>query len=160
MNNAERRTERRTERIAHFRTDYSRMSTEPRARLEQDLIQHYFAPRYQCSPFDPTALVALAKQQHPGRPEFAEALARCTQQWRKNEMYAYFADPQAKDRSRYHKGFVLDCPRQGALVVDVAVNGAIFGIEYIDAVKHHRGDADQTSLVAQGPPVLRIVHWK
>ena len=80
MNNAERKTERMTERIAYFRKDYSTMSTDARNRFEADLMRHYFAPRYQCSPFDPTPLVALAKQQHPDHPEHAEALARCTQQ--------------------------------------------------------------------------------
>lgn len=146
--------ERKTERIAHFSTDYAHMSPAARARLEEDLMRLYFTPHYQCMPFDPTELVALVKEQCPDQPELAEAFARCTEQWRKNNLYTYFMDPQAKERSRYAYGFFLECPRQGLLVVDVAESGAIQGIEHMKNVM--RGEEHDIPL----PPAMRIVHWK
>jgi hypothetical protein len=141
------------ERIAYFQTDYANMAPATRARLEEDLMRHYFRPRYQCVPFDPTELVELAKQQWPQHPQRAEALARCTEQWRESTGYGYFQDPKARDGKPCKGGFLLHCPRQGELLFDTDKDGGIIGVEYLAIVL--RGEEEEVEPV----PAMRIVHW-
>ncbi|MGB3526893.1 MAG: hypothetical protein WBB32_13110 [Flavobacteriales bacterium] len=137
------------------RTDYSRMTPEARVALLADLEQHYFTSRYEHLPFDPTDMVVLAQQQLPRSPQVAVALACCTQHWVESELYSYFIDPEAPDRSRCAGGFMLHCPVLGMLLFDTDAQGGIVGVEYL-------------SLVLQGEqpherppsPALRSEYWK
>ncbi|MGV9013523.1 MAG: hypothetical protein ACOH13_13090 [Flavobacteriales bacterium] len=145
-------------RIAQFTPDYAGMSAAARAEMLAELERHYFTPRYQCSPFDPSALVTLAQEQYPHRPEFAEALGRCTEQWRENTLCAYFQDPaQRLTRAKWIGSFWLVCPTQGELIIDVLEDGNILSIEYLEVVMlDHERNAKR---LVVAPPVLKIVHW-
>ena len=142
------------ERIAYFQTDYANMAPATRARMEEDLMRHYFTPRYQCTPFDPTEWVRLAQDQLPMFPQAAEALARCTQQWRESEFYSYCQDPEAPDRSRCAGSFLLHGSRKGILLFDTDAQGGIIGVEYLSIVFR--------SIEAEDEPLpeMRIVHFK
>ncbi len=146
-------------RITYTSPDYANMPASARADMLADLERHYFTPRYQCSPFDPTELVALALEQRPDRPEFAEALGRCTEQWWEHELYAYLQDPSLRaTRAAYGGGFVLLCPRLGRLNFDMLKDGSMLGIEFMEAVMSLRGEGN-----AGVPPAsvgLRVVHRK
>ncbi len=148
-------------RITYPSPDYANMSAAARADMQAELERHYFTPRYQCSPFDPTELVALMMDQWPDRPKLAEALGRCTEQWRENNMHAYLQDP-AKRRTRapWLGSLPLLCPRQGELFIDVLKDGSILGIEYLRAALRQYDDERDAVSIAKAPPVLKIVHWK
>ena len=146
------------QRIAQFTPDYAGMSAAARADMLAELERHYFTPRYQCSPFDASALVRLAQEQYPQRPAFAEALGRCTEQWRENTLCAYPQDPaQRATRAKWLGSFGLRCPEQGQLVIDVLEDGSILSIEYLDVVMREHARNELPLSVA--PPVLKIVHW-
>jgi hypothetical protein len=144
------------ERTIEHRTDYTRMSDDFRAKLLADLERHYFTSRYEHLPFDPTDWVALAEQQLPMFPQAAEALARCTQQWRESGLYSYFTDPESPDRSRCAGGFLLHCPHQGILLFDTDAQGGIVGVEYLSIVL--RGEEE--AIEREPLPALRIAYWK
>ena len=131
------------------------MNEAARAAMEQDLMRHYFKPRYWSVVFDPAPLVELAREQWPLLPERAEALARCTEQWSESTGYGYFIDPRTSGRRRHAGGFSLLCPRQGQLVFDVDPEGAIIGVEYLAIVM--RGEEEE---VHEPLPALRIEYWK
>ena len=145
--------------IAYTSPDYARMPAGARADMLDELERHYFTPRYQCSPFDPTELVALALEQWPGRPELAEALGRCTEQWWENELYAYLQDPSLlATRSVYGGGFVLMCPRLGRLNCDILKDGSMLGMEFFDTVMDQWGE--ERGGIPPASVGLRIVHRK
>lgn len=111
-------------------SDFSRMSPAARAGLLADLERHYFVPRYACTPYEPSALVALALAQLPKRPQVAEALSRCTRQWSESALYTWFTDPKASDRKHCAGGFFLHCPQLGTLLFDTDAAGEILGMEH------------------------------
>ena len=145
--------------IAYTGPDYANMPASARATMLAELERHYFTPRYQCSPFDPTELVALALERYPSHPEFAEALARCTEQWWEHELYAYLQDPALRaSRAAYGGGFFLQCPKLGLLTFDMLKDGSMLGVEFMEAVKRLRGEGK-----AGVPPAsvrLHVVHRK
>ena len=134
-------------------TDHVLMSLDFQAALLADLDQHYFNSRYVHLPFDPTEWVALAEQQLPMFPQAAEALARCTQQWRESELYTYFIDPTAPDRSRCAGGFFLHGSSQGLLLFDTDAQGGIVGVEYLSIVF---GGIEEVEPL----PAMRPAYWK
>ncbi len=100
-------------------------------------------------PFDPASLVQAVREQFPSRPEWAEAFARCTREWPRNELYTHFLSyPEFLKRWNYAGGFFLQHPTLGALAVDTIhdadapVGISIGGIEYLDRVMGHPVDLD------------------
>lgn len=93
------------------------------------------------TPFDAALLAQLAREQWSDRPALALACARCTAQWKRNELYSYFIAPMHR-RARWNFGgsLFLDHPTWGTLAVDVLMdpNGpggfAIGGIEFLERV--------------------------
>ena len=83
-------------------------------------------------PFDPQELADLTRQQHPGKPKLANAFLQCTRQWPEGEFYIRLVDP--KEFVPYGSGFWLQCPKLGELLIDVAEDGRLMGIEYMDRV--------------------------
>lgn len=90
------------------------------------------------TPFDPATLVALAQAQHPTLPQLAQALARATAIWNRNELYSYFLS-YADRKQHWHFLFTfrLHHPILGELLIDVvrdprdAQRMAIGGAEYL-----------------------------
>jgi|GEM_PF-2850887 len=147
-------------RIAYYSADHANMTARVRAALELDLQQHYFTPRYQCTPFDPAELMELARVQYPQEPELAEALGRCTEQWRESALYTWFRDPAESGFELCgRRSLRLFSPTLGELVLDMIQDGRMIGVEFMDEVM--RADDEYGQGVPKSElPALRIVHWR
>lgn len=106
---------------------------------EQDYLNWYNrAGTYAGVPFDPRPFAQLIHEQHPDRPQWAEAMLRCTRAWHREELYSYVVSPYDKDGRLHGGGFWLHHPQLGTLLVDLLDDGSIRGIEY-----HGRFGADR-----------------
>ncbi len=98
--------------------------------------QRHQKPDWQ--PYDPTWLVALARQQKPDQPGLAEALARCERAWIRSVAYTYFVDPVNANRHgakwQVARNVMLQSPDQGESVLDVLKDGRIGGVEFLARV--------------------------
>jgi hypothetical protein len=103
-----------------------------RSAYEQAYLDWYQgAGTYAGVPFAPEPFAQLIRQQHPHLPNLAAAMLRCTRAWH-SEAYSHLVAPN--DRRHGSGGaFWLRHPQLGILLVDLARDGAIIGIEY-----HHR----------------------
>jgi hypothetical protein len=108
---------------------------------EKDYLKWYQRINSPGIPFDPSELVALAREQWPDQPEVAEAFAYCQRQWPESELYTHFLS--TKDRAtrwNYCGGGWLTHPTLGTLIVDfihdptVPGGRAIGGMEYLTRV--------------------------
>jgi len=97
--------------------------------------------------YDPTDLVALARQQWSDEPHLADALAQCTLIWPRTDLYHYFL-PEHLHATRWHFAgtWFMQHPTLGALAFDMLhdkeVPGGftVGGVEYLDRVMSHKVD--------------------
>jgi len=108
----------------------------PTGEFERDYLAWYDRNfRNPGRPFDPTLLVALAREQWTDRPELAASFARCTREWPRNQLYSYFMSPMERPTKwRFATNLFLAHPTLGTLLVDVMTDQSIGGIEYLDRV--------------------------
>ena len=89
-------------------------------------------------PYDPSWLVALAREQAPEEPSLARSLSDCTTCFRKSPAYVYFVDPtnpnQPGSAWQFRENFVLEHPVRGDIVLDILKDGRVGGIEFLDEV--------------------------
>lgn len=85
---------------------------------------------------DPAWLIALAKQQRPDLPWLTDSLAGCTMAaWRSRQhVYLVFPEPEGGNTtlSTYRETISLDDPKCGHIMLDVAVDNRIIGVEFYD----------------------------
>jgi hypothetical protein len=85
--------------------------------------------------YDPAWLVALAKEQYPDEPCFAEALARCTRRAEGCPSYMYFVDPKDVNQPgaewQFDQNIMLESDAEGMLILDVLKDGRIGGVEFV-----------------------------
>lgn len=110
-------------------------------------------------PFDPLDLVKITRQQHPHKPEWAEAFARCTRQWPESELYTHFMSWAEQQRSwAFACGFVLEHVTHGTLIIDVLKDGRIGGVEYLTRVLNRSAEAARILRVKT--PLASGSEWK
>lgn len=86
-------------------------------------------------PYDPTWLVEWVRENVPGEPWLANALARCTHAAWGGRAYLYFVDPSNANQPgaewQIETSRTLDHPKEGTLVLDVLTGRRIGGIEFL-----------------------------
>lgn len=86
-------------------------------------------------PYDPAWLVELAREQCPGEPALAEALARCTRARREGRAYLHFVEASGVGRPgaewQVERNVMLESRREGAVVLDVLRDGRVGGVEFL-----------------------------
>lgn len=86
-------------------------------------------------PYDPTWLVALAREQHPDLPWLADALEKCTRASWESRAYVHFVDPadanQPGSAWQFEENLVLEHPREGTIVLDVLRGQRVGGAEFL-----------------------------
>lgn len=104
--------------------------------FDREYLQWYFRKvANKGTPFDPRDLASLTRQQHPNKPEWAAAIARCTREWQADERYTYFISwPARQGVGPCKYGFQLQHPTIGKLIVDALEDGRVVGMEYLDRV--------------------------
>ena len=79
-------------------------------------------------PYDPTSLVALAREQHPGEAWLPAALERCTRAREDGRAYLSFEEFEPGE---FERNLILEHPREGTLVLDVLTGGRVGGVELL-----------------------------
>jgi hypothetical protein len=82
-------------------------------------------------PYDPSALVELAREQHPEEVWLPDALAACSRGRRESEAYIHFVDPDSSGW-RFDRNLQLESPSDGLIVLDILTNHRIGGVEFVD----------------------------
>lgn len=89
-------------------------------------------------PYDPRWLVALAKEQYPDDPQFAEALARCTSRSEESPAYIHFVDPKDANKPgaewQFDQNIMLESETEGRIILDVLKGGRIGGAEFLERI--------------------------
>ena len=87
-------------------------------------------------PYDPTWLVALAREQHPDDPELARALSGCTRAKHPDSAMVHFVSPRRPNESgsqwQYSHGVTLNDPEKGELILDILRDGRVGAMELLD----------------------------
>lgn len=84
--------------------------------------------------FDPTGLASLAAAQYSNNPQLASALKRCTCCRWDGPGYLYFIYPANSAQLSFKQSAMLYNTVYGTLVIDIAHNDTIIGIELLDRV--------------------------
>jgi hypothetical protein len=91
--------------------------------------------RRRLQPFDPSELVALAREQCPERARLADALARSTQALVATRYNVYFVDNTKPNEPgsewQFAENVVLESPVDGDVILDVLKDGRIGSLEYL-----------------------------
>jgi len=86
-------------------------------------------------PYDPAWLVDWVRENVPGEPWLADALARCTRAREESRAYLCFVDNADANGPgaewRFASNVVLEHPKEGTLVLDVLADRRIGGIEFL-----------------------------
>ena len=89
-------------------------------------------------PYDPSWLVALARDQHPSETWLQTALARCTRCQRESKAYVRFvADRNANEPGsdwQFLTNLTLESAEEGFIVLDILVNNRVGGVEFVDKI--------------------------
>jgi len=88
--------------------------------------------------FDPEWIAHCIEEQHPDRPEVAEAMRRCTMALDERPGYTRFVDSRRANKpgAAWQFGYNLELvgtPR-GWLILDVLEDGRVGGVEFVDEV--------------------------
>ena len=86
-------------------------------------------------PYDPTWLVALAKEQLPDEPWLPAALAACTMARQESAAYIHFVTRSDPDEPGSEWGeqrdLILKHPTEGELVLDILEGNRVGGVEFL-----------------------------
>lgn len=80
------------------------------------------------TPYDPSWLVALAREQCPGEAWLPAALERCTRAREDGRAYLYFEEFEPGE---FERNLMLHHPHEGTLMLDVLRGGRVGGIEFL-----------------------------
>lgn len=88
--------------------------------------------------FDPRLLIDAAKEQAPGCPWLADALARCgAGKWESRAYVAYVSGQKPNQPGsdwQFQNNIVLHHKRFGMVVIDILIGNRIGGIELVDRI--------------------------
>ena len=104
-------------------------------------------------PYDPSWLVALAEEQYPKDGWLATALAESTQYRKADDAYFYLSGSKPVFGLPPLPGFgnvILRSPERGELVLDVAKDRTIRGIEFISEItgdEHFLENCEQKKII-------------
>ncbi len=86
--------------------------------------------------YDPSWLVAAAREQAPEEPWLAEALAKCTRCLTESDRYVHFVDPRRPNQPgsewQFERNVLLETSTHGLVAIDVLTDNRIGGVEFYD----------------------------
>ena len=93
-------------------------------------------------PYDPTWLVALAKERYPDEEWLVEALSKCTRCMLESKAYIYFVSPERPNQDRSEWQIVtnvgLYSRKEGLLILDILTDQRVGGVEFINNIMDAR----------------------
>jgi len=93
--------------------------------------------------YDPTWLVALAREQLPEEVWLPEALAKCTRCVHESVAYIYFVDGptnanQPGSEWQFEINMELHSPTEGWIVLDILKGQRVGGVEFVSKIQEIR----------------------
>ena len=85
-------------------------------------------------PYDPSWLVALAREQLPGESWLPEALAQCTSCRVESPAYIHFIDPSSP-AWQHETCLEIESVVHGLVVLDVLRGRRVGGVEFVDKIE-------------------------